>query len=171
MVGLVVERLEGVDVPLPDEWFARIAQCAADAARAELGAESRAETVLLLAGDETLHSLNREFRGIDRPTDVLSFAQLEDHPREAGFVSPPGEPGAPRHLGDIAISVERARRQAGEYGHSFERELAYLLVHGVLHLLGYDHDTDEDQAAMRQVEESALSAIGLRRDGGAESTT
>ena len=67
-------------------------------------------------------------------------------------------------LGDVAISVERARAQAHAFGHPFERELAYLLVHGVLHLLGYDHESDADQVVMRATEEAALAAAGVSRD-------
>jgi probable rRNA maturation factor len=69
-----------------------------------------------------------------------------------------------RHLGDVAISVARARRQAAAYGHSFERELGYLLTHGVLHLVGFDHEADADQAEMRRVEEQALATVGLGRE-------
>jgi probable rRNA maturation factor len=72
----------------------------------------------------------------------------------------------PRHLGDIAISLERARAQAAEYGHSFERELAYLLTHGTLHLLGFDHEDDDEQRAMREAEERALASVGLTREMG-----
>ncbi|MGH2369152.1 MAG: rRNA maturation RNase YbeY, partial [Chloroflexota bacterium] len=81
------------------------------------------EAALLLADDETLHRLNRQFRGLDRPTDVLSFPQL-DGPSQL----PPAPIGCPLHLGDVALSVERAHRQAEASGHSFERELGYLLV-------------------------------------------
>ena len=84
---------------------------------------------LRFAGDRTLRRLNREFRGIDRPTDVLSF------PGEAG---PEG-----RHLGDVVISVAAARRQAGELGHPVERELRILALHGLLHCLGHDHESDD----------------------------
>ncbi len=118
------------------------------------------EVSLLLAGDALLHRLNRDFRQIDRPTDVLSFPQLEGR---AALVQHRASPQQPLALGDVVISVERARRQAEELGHSLERELGYLLVHGVLHLCGYDHETDEEQAEMRRLEEQALAAVGLAR--------
>ncbi len=118
------------------------------------------EVSLLLAGDALLHRLNRDFRQIDRPTDVLSFPQLEGR---AALVQQRATPGQPLALGDVVISVERARRQAEELGHSLERELGYLLVHGILHLCGYDHETDEEQAEMRRLEEQALAAVGLAR--------
>ena len=112
-----------------------------------------------LVDDQEIHSLNREYRSIDRPTDVLSFALDEDG----------GEPklyGCPalHLLGDIVISMETAARQAEEFGHSLERETAYLAVHGLLHLLGYDHMEEEDRAIMREKEEEALREIKLSEE-------
>ncbi len=145
---------EGVELPAPEEWLEAVAAGALQAA----GVAGEVEIALLLAGNETLHRLNREYRGVDRPTDVLSFAQEEDGP--APFQAPPE---GPRHLGDVAISVDRVGRQAVEHGHSFERELGYLLAHGVLHLVGYDHESDAGQAEMRRLEEQALAPLGLER--------
>jgi probable rRNA maturation factor len=153
-LALSVARADGVQVELPARWFQRVAA----AAYAAAGRDEPAEAALLLAGNATLHRLNRDYRGVDAPTDVLSFAQLEGPPIVAA-----ASPEGPVYLGDVAISVERARRQAAELGHSFQREMAYLLVHGLLHLLGYDHDTDAAQAEMRRVEELALSRLGLSR--------
>jgi probable rRNA maturation factor len=120
------------------------------------------EVGVLVTDDAALHALNRDYRGVDAPTDVLSFAaedQLSDGP---AFVLPPD---APRYLGDIAISYERVVAQAAEYGHSRERELAYLTAHGVLHLLGYDHELSAAQAtAMRAREEAAMERLGLRHE-------
>ena len=157
---------DDVESPLPDAWFERLAASVLQTAggpsgRRAIGGE--VEIAVLLAGDATLHRLNHDYRGVDRPTDVLAFAQEEDGP--APFRSPPGQP---RHLGDVAISVERVRRQAADHGHSFERELGYLLTHGLLHLVGYDHETDGDRAAMREAEERALAAVGLARVAPAE---
>lgn len=113
---------------------------------------------VLVADDATLQALNRDYRGIDAPTDVLSFADDSTTP----FVTAPEEP---HHLGDIALSYERVLAQAAEYGHSRERELAYLVAHGTLHLLGYDHETSaEDAAAMRAREEETMEVLGLGRD-------
>jgi probable rRNA maturation factor len=145
---------DGVEVPVREEWLEAVSAGALQAA----GVVGEVEVALLLAGDETLHRLNRQYRGVDRPTDVLSFAQEEDGP--APFQAPPE---GPRHLGDVAISVERVRRQADDHGHSFEREFGYLLTHGVLHLVGYDHEADAAQAEMRRLEEQALAALGLGR--------
>ncbi|HEX5691589.1 MAG TPA: rRNA maturation RNase YbeY [Roseiflexaceae bacterium] len=122
------------------------------------------EVSVLVTSDEALHELNRDYRGVDAPTDVLSFAAEEDGPGEGqpAFVLPPD---APRYLGDIAISFERVIAQAAEYGHTLERELAYLTAHGVLHLLGYDHERGpDDAAAMRAREEAAMEQLGLPRE-------
>lgn len=115
------------------------------------GVSPPAELSILLADDATIHELNRTYRDTDAPTDVLSFAQGEGEP----FALPEG---AARHLGDVAISVDTARRQAAEYGLILQDEVSHLLVHGVLHLLGYDHQDAEDAAAMRLQEERILGA-------------
>ena len=117
-----------------------------------------AEVSLTLVDDPRIHELNRDYRGVDRPTDVLSFALQEETEDEPEILDYEDD-----LLGDIIISVERARAQAEEYGHSFERELVYLAVHGTLHLLGYDHENEEDKAEMRQQEESVMSRVGLLR--------
>lgn len=133
------------------------------------GVTDLVEVSVLVSNDRTLAALNRDYRGNDAPTDVLSFASTSDD-GEAGegsggngssgvFVSPPG---APRSLGDIALSYERVRSQAAEYGHSPQRELAYLVAHAMLHLLGYDHErSPEEAAAMRSREEMAMERMGL----------
>ncbi len=165
MVHVDLQLAEGVEPPFDDAWFNRVAQAAVAAAKPDAPAApvaTDAEIVLLLADDATLHDLNRRFRGQDKPTDVLSF-EGDAAPAAPGTTPAP----AGHHLGDIAISVERARRQAEDYGHSVERELAYLLTHGALHLLGYDHENDDDQRLMRDAEERALIQIGLTREPGA----
>src|SRR5262245_11465460 len=120
------------------------------------------EVSVLVTDDRALHALNRDYRGVDAPTDVLSFAAEDRDASGPAFVLPPE---APRYLGDIAISYERVIAQAAEYGHSREREMAYLTAHGVLHLLGYDHEGGaEDAAAMRAREEATMDRLGLRRE-------
>jgi len=117
------------------------------------------EVGILITDDAGLQRLNQAYRGVDAPTDVLSFAEVDD---DSAFVRPPD---APRYLGDIAISWERVVAQAAEYGHSRERELAFLVVHGMLHLLGYDHErSPADEANMRAREEEILHALGLSRE-------
>ena len=123
--------------------------------------------VAVLAGersvvlDAKIRRLNRDYRGVDAPTDVLSFSQLESWGGEDDTF--PWLPGTPRLIGDIVISGERVRAQAAEFGHGQRRELAYLTVHGLLHLLGYDHESDAEKEKMRRAEEEALASIP--RDG------
>ena len=113
---------------------------------------------LHLVGDATIRALNAEHRGIDAHTDVLSFP-LHDPSREP-FVVPPDQPVS---LGDVVVSHPRAVEQALEYGHSTDREVGYLVAHGVLHVLGYDHEDAADQRRMRQREEEALKPLGFIR--------
>ncbi len=115
------------------------------------------EVGVTFVDDVAIQSLNREYRGKDVPTDVLSFPQDDDD----GFFVPEG---VPRILGDIVISLPRAAEQAEDYGHSMEREVVYLAVHGLLHLLGYDHEDSQEQSIMRQREEEVMARIGLGRD-------
>lgn len=128
------------------------------------GLEPRAEVSVVLADDAYIHSLNRQYRGKDTPTDVLSFAMNEPcaGEQEPAIAQAPAE--LEILLGDIIISLDTAARQAEEFGHSLERELAYLTVHGMLHLLGYDHEVQADQAEMRQEEEHVLTQLGITRD-------
>jgi len=127
---------------------------------AQEGVKGVVEVSLLITDDAELHDLNRTYRGVDAPTDVLSFAD-DDAP--GSFILPPG---MPRYLGDISISSERVRAQAADYGHSPQRELAYLVTHGMLHLLGYDHEQGEaEAAAMRGLEEQVMTVLGLPRVG------
>ena len=121
------------------------------------GGPEEAEVSLMLVDDQRIHALNLEYRGVDRPTDVLSFALQEELDEE------PDSEFEDDMLGDIVISAERAREQAGEYGHSFEREIVYLAVHGTLHLLGYDHEEEIDKQEMRSKEEEVMALLGLER--------
>jgi probable rRNA maturation factor len=116
---------------------------------------------LLFAGDALLWRLNREHRGVDAPTDVLSFGDDDDEPM-------PPDTDEPVYVGDIAVSVEMAARQAGDAGLRVEEELRHLVVHGVLHLLGYDHESDDDDAKMSAREESVLGPQ-IHAGGGHES--
>lgn len=121
---------------------------------------------LLFVDGEEIRALNAETRGVDKVTDVLSFPTLDgikDKPiRGQDFPFDKDEEGR-LMLGSIVICRGRAKEQAEEYGHSYERELHYLLVHGVMHCLGYDHMTDEEKAEMREKEERVLSALGITR--------
>ena len=112
---------------------------------------------LTFTGDDEIRAINNEYRGIDRATDVLSFPLYE---RDDEIELLEGEL-AP--FGDIVLSVPHAQAQATEYGHSVEREVCYLIVHGLMHLAGYDHIEADDKAEMRAEEEKLLGAIGVTR--------
>ena len=112
---------------------------------------------IIIVDNEKIHEINREYRGIDRPTDVISFA-LED---EKDMVL---DSEAGRILGDIYISIDKCREQAKEYGHSFLRELAFLSVHGFLHLQGYDHMEKKDEEVMFKLQDEILDSYGIRRE-------
>ena len=117
------------------------------------------EVDITIVDDEEIHQLNRDYRNVDRPTDVLSFALDEDDEDEPELLE-----GQLHLLGDIIISAETATRQAEEFGHGLEREIVYLALHGLLHLLGYDHMVEEDKVIMRAKEEEALRAINLAEE-------
>lgn len=144
------------------ELLERILQKAGEAEGIEKG-----EVDLTFVDNERIHELNREYRDIDRPTDVLSFAMNEageDEPDIIYAEEDAEELGdVPNVLGDIIISVTRAKEQALEYGHSLERELGFLFVHGFLHLLGYDHQDAESEAEMMSKQEQVLAQVGLTR--------
>jgi len=111
---------------------------------------TRGDVSVLLCDEQTIHTLNRDFRGVDAPTDVLSF------PNETEGRRP--------HIGDMAVYMVRAKDQGEEFGHGILRETAYLCAHSALHLVGYDHMTEEERAVMREKEEKAMTAIGLPRE-------
>lgn len=111
---------------------------------------------LIIVDNDYIHELNKTYRNIDRETDVITFA-LED---EDTLVMPSDE----RILGDIYISIDRARSQAEDFGHSLLRELSFLAVHGFYHLLGYDHMTEEEEKVMFKKQEEVLDAYGIRRE-------
>ncbi|MEE8471293.1 MAG: rRNA maturation RNase YbeY, partial [Dehalococcoidia bacterium] len=121
------------------------------------GISSSVELGLVIANDSTVHELNRTYRGVDDTTDVLAFALTEGRGDDAEhFAMPPDET---LHLGEIVVSYPRAQVQAKEQYHSVERELALLVVHGVLHLLGYDHGHPDSEQRMRSIETRVLAII------------
>lgn len=131
----------------------------------EEGITKRCEVSVLITDNNEIHQLNKEFRHIDTPTDVLSFPfqVLEPGKFDPSLIEEDIESGA-LPLGDIIISLEKAAQQAEEYGHSLGREVAYLTVHSMFHLLGYDHiDEVYDKPKMRAKEEKVLEMLGLRR--------
>lgn len=127
-----------------------------------LSLQPEIEVDISIVTDREIHELNLNYRGIDRPTDVLSFALEEGEPDSWSELSQMNI-GLNRHLGDIIISYDQAVRQAEEYRHSLDRELAFLTVHGFLHLNGYDHQTVEEEQEMFQLQEEVLKDYGLER--------
>lgn len=112
--------------------------------------------------NKEIHSLNKEFRGVDRPTDVLSFPVVEFD--NGKMIENSGDYFEDKLiLGDIIFSAEKLKEQSIEYGHSFERELGFLVCHSTLHLLGYDHETEDERQVMRQKEEKTLELLNLTR--------
>ncbi|MBQ9314623.1 MAG: rRNA maturation RNase YbeY [Clostridia bacterium] len=119
------------------------------------------DVYITLTNNEEIHKINKEYREVDRPTDVLSFPMYE---REEIYKLKADENDeVEKILGDIIVSIEKVKEQAEEYGHSFERELAYLVTHGCLHLLGYDHMIEEEQKEMRTREELILEMLNISR--------
>ncbi len=132
-------------------WMERVVEKALEVG----GTEATVELGLVITDDEAVHQLNKKYRGVDEPTDVLSFAFLEDNPDVPFPIAPGGLP----HLGEIIISYPRAAQQADEMGHALERELALLIVHGVLHVLGYEHLEPEEEGVMKAKEGEILAAL------------
>ena len=118
----------------------------------ELKLEGEYITDVTIVDNKKIHKINHEFRNVDRPTDVISFAFLDDQ-REKELK------GGPINLGQIIISFEKAEEQAKEYGHSLKREMVFLFVHGMLHLLGYDHMKEEDEKIMFSLQDKILGGL------------
>lgn len=143
-INLMVE-VETID-PVPEDRLAAAIRWLL----AREGTPSESGLSVVLTGDEAVRSLNREYRGIDRPTDVLSFpAEAEGSPDDASY------------LGDLVIAVPYLAQQAGAEGHAFADELLLAVIHGTLHLLGYDHDTPENQEIMWTIQAEALAAASV----------
>ena len=123
--------------------------------------DSKLIITITLTTPEEIRKINKKFRNIDKATDVLSFpmfekAELDDKIKNRDFLHEDV-------LGDLIISIEKVKEQAEEYGHSFERELSYMLVHGFYHLMGYDHIKEEDKKVMRPKEEKILNMLNITR--------
>jgi len=117
--------------------------------------EERSEISVTFVDKAEIHELNNQYRGVDSPTDVLSFPQFDDFddlPEEGDIC-----------LGDVVICTDKAKEQAEEFGHTFEREIIYLFVHSILHLLGYDHMDEDEKAFMRRQEETVMEHLGITR--------
>lgn len=152
-------------LPIPCE---EIAGEVTEAALDYVGCPYEAEINLLLTTDAEIHRMNLEFRGIDRPTDVLSFPMVDyEEPGEFDFLEDMDDCFHPETgellLGDIVISKEKVISQAKEYGHSIKREFAFLIVHSMLHLTGYDHIEEEDRVVMEAKQKEILAKLQIPR--------
>lgn len=164
---LEIEDMRGL---LDSDARALMQRCA-DAAESTEGVSEKTAVFITIVDDEEIREINREQRGKDMSTDVLSFPTV-NYPagQTAGscakLLRREYDPEMDACLlGDIVISMDHVRAQAEEYGHSMQRESGYLLTHGLFHLMGYDHMTDEDKPVMRAMEEKSLASIGLTREG------
>lgn len=129
-----------------------------------LSLDDETEMSVTFVDNHEIQEINREFRHKDMPTDVISFAIEDEGEGEPDIVFPDGESlDIPQDLGDIFISIDRAHEQAEEYGHTYERELGFLAVHGFLHLNGFDHMTPEDEEEMFSLQRKILDSYGLQR--------
>ncbi len=141
----------------PPEDIERLIEICTEAALEEEGISDDAEVSVTLVDNAVIRALNNQYRDIDRETDVLSFPMGD----EEGFVVNPDNEAI--LLGDIVISLEKAQSQAEEYGHSFRREVAFLLTHSLFHLLGYDHMTADEEKEMFSKQEKVLQKLGITR--------
>lgn len=130
--------------------------CILQKACEQLEIDEDLELSVIFVDDHKIHEINKKYRQIDRSTDVISFA-LEDS--EQFYVE-----GMPRSLGDIFISIDHAKMQAKQYGHSFYREMCFLFTHGILHLLGFDHISQEDEIIMFQKQKEILESLDIARE-------
>lgn len=149
------------ELDLNEEWIAQLEhllQLAAEREHIEVGIVS-----LSFVDNEAIRELNKTYRGIDEPTDVLSFAMDDDDDADAEPFHMPEQLLAEPLLGDVIISVPKALEQAERYGHSLQREIGFLFVHGFLHIIGHDHDNEEREQAMFTLQEHILQQAGLVR--------
>ena len=152
------------EVETPQAVEAQIRRCVLTALEEE-GVDVPCIVEVCVTDDEGIHQTNLEMRGVDRPTDVLSFPMFELRPGEKPMPEWADPDTDKVLLGDMMISLERARAQAKEFGHSPEREVCYLAVHSALHLLGYDHlDEGPQKRQMRAREEAILGRLGITRE-------
>lgn len=141
------------------EFLKSTVQTAAEGTLSHMNVDRECQLSVTFTDNSGIWEMNKQFRGVDRPTDVLSFPMYtfteEDMPSDEG----------PILLGDMVLSVERAEEQAEEYGHSLKREVAFLTVHSMLHLLGYDHETsEEDEREMFALQDGVMDRLGITRD-------
>lgn len=155
---LVIDSIDETN-SLDDNQILQIENVLAFASKKQ-NVEPGSELSITFVSNERIKEINRDYRQKDKPTDVISFAMEELGEGEIEIVGVE----QPRILGDIIISIPKAKEQAEEYGHSFLRELSFLAIHGFLHLLGYDHETEEDEKEMFSIQREILDEYGLKRE-------
>ena len=159
-------QLEYLDLEQNDEYEKTIRKVITECFKEEKLENSKLYISITLTTPENIHEINKQYRNVDRETDVLSFPMFEKEELEQKIAKNDFE-----HediLGDVVISIEKVKEQAVEYGHSFEREFAYMLVHGFYHLMGYDHIKEDDKVLMRAKEEKVLNKLGITREEDSE---
>lgn len=157
--------MSDIDVQIPDEfrdwvdedWTREVVRCVLD----EEHATSQYDLTVVFAGSDEVQRLNRDYRGVDSPTDVIAFYMLQNRAPDPSFPLPPDDT---IYLGDVVVCYPVAVEQAAEQGHPVKQELALLIIHGVLHLLGYDHEEPDEEIQMRS-KESHILHQWLVRDG------
>ena len=155
-------QLEYLDLEEKKEYESIIKRVVEQCFKEEKLVNSKLYISITLTTPEHIHEINKQYRNVDKETDVLSFPMFEKEELDEKIKDQNFE-----HeyvLGDIVISIEKVKGQAEEYGHSFEREFSYMIVHGFYHLMGYDHIEEEDKVIMRPKEENVLTKLGIRRD-------
>ena len=155
-------QLEYLDIEENPEYENIIRKVVKQCFKEEKLENSKLYISITLTTPEQIHLINKQYRDVDKETDVLSFPMFEKEEIEQKIENQDFE--YEDVLGDIVISIERVKGQAEEYGHSFERELAYMVVHGFYHLMGYDHMVEDDKVLMRAKEENILNKLEIRRD-------
>lgn len=151
-------NIEFLDIEENKEYEAIIKRVVKTCFEEEKLIKSKLYISIVLTNPENIHQINKQYRGMDKPTDVLSFPMFEKEELEQKIKDNDFE-----HediLGDIVISIEQVEKQAKEYGHSFEREFSYMIVHGFYHLMGYDHIKEEDKQKMRPKEKKIMMILG-----------
>lgn len=155
-------QLEYLDLEENNEYDEIVKRVVTQCFKEEKLENSKLYISITLTTPEHIHEINKQYRNVDKETDVLSFPMFEKNELDNKIQNQDFE-----HedvLGDIVISIEKVKGQAVEYGHSFERELSYMIVHGFYHLMGYDHIEESDKIVMRPKEENILNKLGIRRD-------
>ena len=159
-------QLEYLDLDENNEYKEIIQKVIEQCFKEEKLENSKLYISITLTTSEHIHEINKQYRNVDKETDVLSFPMFEKEELDKKIKNQDFE-----HedvLGDIVISIEKVKGQALEYGHSFEREFSYMIVHGFYHLMGYDHIEEKDKVLMRPKEENVLTKLGIGRDGSNE---